>query len=378
MTIEQIRRTCLALPGVAEDIKWEDSLVFSVGGKMFVMVNVEPPNRVWFKCSVEDFGELVERDGISPAPYLARAFWVALDNPDEPMERLELEDYLRRGYDQVLAKLSRKRRDEIVASARSGRARRAWSPDGVPISYVATGAHPVSLVFIHGGLAGRTFWRHQLAALSDRFTCVALDLAGHGRSGRNRQFWPIASFAEDVRAVVDALRLTRVVLVGNSLGGAVALDAAALLPGKAIGVIGVDTLHDATQVIPAEYAHQRAEAFRTDFAGACRAMIGSLFHPGAYPKLRAWAEKCMLAMPQDAVVGMMDGMAGYDMAVAFRRAGVPIRAINGDLWPINFAANRAAAPDFDAVVIKGAGHYPMLEQPKEFNRVLAEVVTALA
>ncbi len=378
MTIEAIRRICLSMPGVTEDIKWENSLVFSVGGKMFVMVNVEPPNGVWFKSSAEDFAELIERDGITPAPYLARALWVALESPDVPMDRRELEALIRRAYDLVLARLPKRRRDEIARAACNGRVRRAWSADGVEIAYTARGTGPVSLVFVHGALASRAFWKHQLSSLSDRFTCVAVDLAGHGQSGRDRSAWTITAFAEDVRAVVEALRLTRAVIIGNSLGGPVALEAAGMLPGRAIGVIGVDTLHDATQVIPVEYAHQRAEAFRKDFPAACRALVDSLFHPGTQARLRAWAEKCMLAMPQDAVVGMMASMAGYDMAVAFRKARVPIRALNGDLWAINMRANRKVVRNFDAAVMKGAGHYPMLERPGEFNRLLVEMVEGLA
>jgi pimeloyl-ACP methyl ester carboxylesterase len=73
----------------------------------------------------------------------------------------------------------------------------------------------------------------------------------------------------------------------------------------------------------------------------------------------------------------MESVGGYDVAVAFRKAGVPIRAINGDLWPTRVEVNRTVTPDFDAVIMKGAGHYPMLERPTEFNRLLVEYVQAL-
>jgi pimeloyl-ACP methyl ester carboxylesterase/predicted DNA-binding protein (MmcQ/YjbR family) len=377
MTIESIRRICLSMPGVSEDIKWEDSLVFSVGGKMFVMVNMEPPHGLWFKCSPEEFAVLIERDGIIPAPYLARAHWVAIETLDDPVDRRELEDLLRRAYDLVLARLPKVRRDQVAASARTARSRRVSSADGVEIAYVVRGDHPVSLVFIHGGLADRHFWKHQVSGLSEAFTVVALDLAGHGQSGRGRGEWTIPAFGEDVRAVVEAMRLTHVVLIGNSLGGPVALEAAALLPGTCVGVVGVDTLHEATQKFPVHVAHERAEGFRQDFARACRAMVDSLFHPGTQARLRAWAERRMLSMSQDVVVGMMEGMGGYDMAPAFRNAGVPLRAINGDLWAVNIAGNLQVVRDFDAVVMNGAGHYPMLERPEEFNRLLVEMVTGL-
>jgi sigma-B regulation protein RsbQ len=248
------------------------------------------------------------------------------------------------------------------------------SADGVEIAYVDRGAGPVVIVFIHGGLADRSFWAEQFAGLAGRYRLVALDLAGHGASGRNREAMTIAAWASDVRAVVDALGLRRVVLVGNSLGGPVALEAAALLEGRAIGVVGVDTLQVATQQMPAAEAHARAEAFRKDFPGSCRAMVESLFHPGTYPELKAWAEKRMCAAPPAVAAAMMEGFGGYDMARAFRNAGVPIRAINGDLWPTRTDVNRTVTPDFDAVIMKGAGHYPMLERPAEFNRFLVETV----
>lgn len=254
---------------------------------------------------------------------------------------------------------------------------RVRSTDGVEIAYTDQGTGPVAIVFIHGGLADRSFWAPQFSALAGGYRLVALDLAGHGASGRNRKAWAVAAWAADVRAVADALKLRRVVLVGNSLGGAVALEAAALLKGRAIGVIGVDTLHDATQVIPPADAHARAEAFRKDFAGACHGMVEALFHPGTQAELRAWAEKRMCASPPEVAVGMMEGFGGYEVAKAFRNAGVPIRAINGDLWPTRVDVNRTVTPDFQAVVMKGAGHYPMLERPAEFNRLLLEIVHGL-
>jgi pimeloyl-ACP methyl ester carboxylesterase len=254
---------------------------------------------------------------------------------------------------------------------------RARSADGVEIVYTVAGAGRVALVLIHGGLADRTFWEPQLEGLSDRYRVAALDLAGHGESG-GRESYAIASWAADVKAVADALHLKRIVLVGNSLGGPVALEAAHLLAGRVLGVVGVDTLHDLTQKVDPAAAHVRAEAFRTDFTGACRGMVDALFHPGKEPELRAWAEGRMCKPAhRDVAVSMMESFGGYDVAAAARAAGVPVRAINGDLWPTNVEVNRAVVKDFDVTVMKGCGHYPMLERPAEFNRILDETVRGL-
>ncbi|MBI4916795.1 MAG: alpha/beta hydrolase [Acidobacteria bacterium] len=251
------------------------------------------------------------------------------------------------------------------------------SADGVEIGYTTRGAGDTTLVFIHGGLADRSFFAPQMDALGDRYALVALDLGGHGASGRGRTRWVIPAWGEDVRAVVEATGARRVVLIGNSLGGAVALEAAARLPGRVLGVVAVDTLHDMTQKVPESWSAARAKAFRDDFPGTCHALVDMLFHKDEQLELRAWAEQRMCATPVEIVAGMMEGFAGYDDAAAGRAAAVPIRAINGDLFPTKVDVNRAAGLDFDAVIMTGAGHYPMLERPAEFNAHLVEIVTSL-
>jgi len=251
---------------------------------------------------------------------------------------------------------------------------RVTAADGLELVFTAAGSGPIALVFIHGGMADRSFWTPQIAGLADRYRVVALDLAGHGESDGGRKEWTIARWADDVRALVEALSLERVVLVGNSLGGPVALEAAPLLPGRVLGVVGVDTFHDARQLITPEQARARAEAFRTDFGAACRGMVEMLFHPGAHAELHRWAEERMCSSDPRVAVGMMQGWGGYELETVFRRAGVPIRAINGDLWPTAVERNRTVVPGFSVSIMKGAGHYPMLERPEEFNRLLTDAV----
>ncbi len=105
---DAIRQFCRALPHVTEDIKWDDDLVFSIGGKMFAVVMLEPPHRVSMKCTREDYAELVERDGIIPAPYLARASWVSIERLGDGMDGRELRDRLAASHALVKASLPKK------------------------------------------------------------------------------------------------------------------------------------------------------------------------------------------------------------------------------------------------------------------------------
>jgi len=103
-----LRRHCKTFPGTTEQVQWGHDLVFKVGGKMYAATSLEPaPVCLSFKCSPDDFADLTERPGIIPAPYLARAQWVALETEDA-LSAAELKKYLRRSYDLVRAKLPKK------------------------------------------------------------------------------------------------------------------------------------------------------------------------------------------------------------------------------------------------------------------------------
>jgi predicted DNA-binding protein (MmcQ/YjbR family) len=87
MTIENVRKICQTLPGVTEDVKWGHDLCFCVSGKMFAAMDLNPPHALAFKCTPEEFGELIERPGLIPAPYMARNMWVMEERLGEALER---------------------------------------------------------------------------------------------------------------------------------------------------------------------------------------------------------------------------------------------------------------------------------------------------
>lgn len=108
MDIEHLRALCLALPYVTEDIKWEKDLCFCIGEKMFCVTGLESTSfGVSIKVPAEQFNELVERDGIIPAPYLARYNWVAITQADG-LKPEEWEIFIKKSYELVKAKLPKK------------------------------------------------------------------------------------------------------------------------------------------------------------------------------------------------------------------------------------------------------------------------------
>src|SRR5262245_16311735 len=126
MTIDTIRAICRALPEVTEDIKWGHDLCFCVAGKMFAVVALEPPHSFAFKCTPETFGELVERPGVIPAPYMARNMWVMEQQLGDALERSEVEALVRTSYDLVVSKLPKSRQPGAAKPARAkGAAKKA-------------------------------------------------------------------------------------------------------------------------------------------------------------------------------------------------------------------------------------------------------------
>jgi predicted DNA-binding protein (MmcQ/YjbR family) len=115
--IDQLRKTCLSFAGATEQIQWKDDLLFKVAGKMFALTPLEPA-QVWLtlKADPEEFAELTERPGILPAPYLARAKWIAIESP-ETLPQMEVAALLRKSYELVVAKLPRGVREPLCSNA---------------------------------------------------------------------------------------------------------------------------------------------------------------------------------------------------------------------------------------------------------------------
>lgn len=113
MNIEQLRKYCLAFPGATEDIKWGNDLCFCVGSKMFAVTGVESQaDGISFKCTPEKFAELVERDGIMPARYVARYHWVTVTDP-RAVKAAELKDLIAESYKLVFDKLPAKVKNSL-------------------------------------------------------------------------------------------------------------------------------------------------------------------------------------------------------------------------------------------------------------------------
>ena len=128
MDIDAIRRYCLRFPHATENVQWGYDLVLKVDGKMFLVMRLEPgPVVMSFKASAENFGELCERPGVRPAPYMARAQWIALEQLNT-LPDLELRELLAESYRLVFEKLPKRRQQELQSGARTAQRKTGTGP----------------------------------------------------------------------------------------------------------------------------------------------------------------------------------------------------------------------------------------------------------
>jgi predicted DNA-binding protein (MmcQ/YjbR family) len=114
MTPKQVDKFCASLPAATRTVQWEGVVVFKVGGKMFCLI--APPDhsvgRICFKCAPEHYDALSRAEGFRPAPYLARAKWVAVDDL-KILSATEMKAYIKRAHAVIAAALPKKKRAEL-------------------------------------------------------------------------------------------------------------------------------------------------------------------------------------------------------------------------------------------------------------------------
>jgi pimeloyl-ACP methyl ester carboxylesterase len=255
------------------------------------------------------------------------------------------------------------------------------SKDGTPISYEVYGAGEPTLVFVHGWSCDARYWRAQVPYFSKNHRVVMLDLAGHGNSGATRRQYTMVAFGEDVRAVTEATGSSNVILVGHSMGGSVIAEAARLMPSRVIGLIGIDTLENIEYPMTREELNNMIAPLEVNFRTGSREFVGEMISPNTDPQLRDWIlSDISAAPPAVALSAMNEMMTQYitgEAAKVFEQIRIPVITVNGDLWPINYEANRRHMFSYNAIVLKKADHFLMMDRPEEFNRALDKAIHML-
>jgi pimeloyl-ACP methyl ester carboxylesterase len=260
-----------------------------------------------------------------------------------------------------------------------GEPRLAMSPDLVHIEYRMWGSGEPAIVLVHGWACDANYWNAQIGLLKSKYTVVAVNLAGHGGSEKNRTDWSMGNYGEDVATVVRQIPNRQVILVGHSMGADVALEASRRIGDRVIGIIAVDSLKSiGLPPMSKQEIEMRLAPFRDDFIGTTRKYVTeSLFEKGADPVLMQKVAYDMSLEPQQVAVASMQALLAMDFAAVLSDIHVPVLAINSDLSPTDEARIRRFLPDFKADVLEHTGHFVMLEAPQRFNPVLLKDIDAI-
>jgi pimeloyl-ACP methyl ester carboxylesterase len=206
---------------------------------------------------------------------------------------------------------------------------------------------------------------------------VTVDLAGHGESGDGRREWTMAAFGADVACVLERLELEDAVLVGHSMGGDVIVETALQVPARVSGLVWVDVYTTLGEPRSEERTNAFFAPFREDFAGATRALVRGMFPPAADAELVERVAADMSSAPPEIALDALVRAFTNDgpVAAALGRLSVPVVALNPGSRPTDVEALERHG--VRTVVLDGVGHFPMLEDPARFNRVLTDVVESL-
>lgn len=244
--------------------------------------------------------------------------------------------------------------------------------------YDVQGQGDLTIVFVHGWACDRSYWNGQIPYFAEGYRVVSLDLAGHGESGLARSEWTIDNFAQDVVAVLRALDLRQVVLVGHSMGGSVVVEAARLETDRIAAVVGVDTYQDIGWNFNDAQIDNFLAPMRENFHMAALEFVRQMFVPESDDSLRERIAADMSSAPPEISVACLDDFFRYDLRKAMGDLTIPIGALNTVRYPTDLNALRAAAPGFQLVLMDGVGHFLMQEKPREFNRELDSLIVSLA
>jgi pimeloyl-ACP methyl ester carboxylesterase len=229
------------------------------------------------------------------------------------------------------------------------------------------GAGGIPVILLHSFGGDSSHWATTLDHLRHHRRALALDLRGHGKSGRPRDMdYSLGAFVRDLEFVVKELKLERFVLVGHSLGAAVANAYAGKHPKQVAGLV----LVGAGGKMPAERSQKVMASLDSNYNQTMTQFMGELVED-AQPHVRTEVLAQMAKMPREDSLAIIAALFKDDPLPAFDRYKGPkmlMYAARSD----GKGGLQDFRKDVKAVAFEGTSHWPHLDKPKEFNAALEE------
>lgn len=252
------------------------------------------------------------------------------------------------------------------------------TPNHTKVYYQISGKGSTALLFAHGWLGKGEWWNSQRDHLQDRYTIVQMNMPGHENSELPKEELTAHHYAEAIAAVANDLPVEKVILVGHSMSGAYVLEASLKSP-KVKSIVVIDTLKDLDQVFTFEMADKMIfDLYRKDYKFAIlNVMPQFLFSPHSPQEIKRQLQDEFLTRSGEMAIKLLAPLYKFDVREIAKQVTVPVRAINSDFSPVNVENNKKYLRDYKNEMISNCGHYPMVERPEEFNKILDKVLATL-
>jgi len=258
--------------------------------------------------------------------------------------------------------------------------------EGSNIYYQSIGKGETTLVFIHGWGCDMKAWQNQKAYFEDHLHVVLIDLPGFGMSSKNKVDYNIEYFSNGIQAVIHELALSKVILVGHSLGTPIAKKIAEAIPELITGICVIDGVYFDFPEDPAEIAAYKKElqGFVSMFKGEDRiknteAFINSLHVEATSKKVRNYAQSTMSKVPEFVGHTVMQNLV-EEKNWKKESVAIPTLAIYANIPELpenNDSILRIWYPNLTYIEMDTVGHFLMMEQPDEFNRLLHDFISEI-
>jgi 3-oxoadipate enol-lactonase len=257
--------------------------------------------------------------------------------------------------------------------------------NGVKVFYDTYG-EGTPLVFLHPWTTNGYIWYFQIFPFARSNQVVVIDHRGHGRSDKPRNGYAIQQHAQDVATVMDALKLERAVLVGNSIGGMIAMQFALDYPSRVLA----NVIQSSGTALSENMPKEAAEGFRNNYEGTFAALLEGTVSAKTRrerPEILEVMKSHFLTpsnFPRhvfDSAFADPNGVFNWNIKDRLREIRQPTLVIAGeDDQATPVAANKFLAdniPGARFVTVKDVGHFYQLENPSAFNSTLREFIGGL-
>ena len=251
--------------------------------------------------------------------------------------------------------------------------------NGTNIDYMVCGEGDITLLFVHGWCIDKSYWSYQSDGFCSDYKIVTMDLPGYGNSGKDRGDWSVEAFGSDINVIIEQLQLDHVVLIGHSMGGDIVLEAALNNP-KVIAIIGIDNFKDVAMDFDKSLQEEIdgfLEVLLANYSEVAAAYAeGALFHPATDPMVVTRVVDDILSADSLIAVASLKGLFEYTPQEAKKLSKLKqkLYLINSSITPTDTLALKKTGVKYSVSQIDGTGHYPMIEKPGEFNKLLKQVL----